>query len=277
MLAYKGGSEREMLERIVGKKLPEMINLEEIGIPTFDSVPADILRGFPECGFGYHIPLSLINSTTSKSQVLDWTPQMVWKGNEGQENRTWIHCPLRECLFWRFWVSRYAYPLVPMCAAVRLTDTAVGYSWATHHLFTQKWAYQIQNATGSGDWGDDMPQINLTLGDVVTNLNPLDIATYRNYVNSWRAWCILCYSRILQQRRLGFSYQKEPGTELFNTALAITLAKLGFTKDVEKRNPPPAKPVPGSKGASPSPSPKPAPAGKGKGKGQGKGQSQYAR
>ena len=118
-----------------------------------------------------------------------------------------------------------------MCEAVRLTDTAVGYSWATHHLLTQKWAYQVKNAAGGGDWGDGMPKINMSVGDVITNLNPLDIATYRLYVNSWRAWCMLCCSRILQQRRLGFSYQMEPDSELLNTVLGITLAKLGLPKD----------------------------------------------
>ena len=61
VLGYKGvgGKEHTFVRDVCHLTIP-LVDIEAWGVPGIDCVPADVLRGFPECGRNFHVPRSAL-------------------------------------------------------------------------------------------------------------------------------------------------------------------------------------------------------------------------
>ena len=132
VIAYKGGTgETDLFQKV--DWAGQIFNLENLYCPNFDQVPGALLSHFPECGCNFHIPAgelqrrdTPIDGTGSKDQLIEWPPMAIYceDNKQGKFHWQWQHCPLRETLFMRFWLSRFFPHLMPLFPCILHATTS---------------------------------------------------------------------------------------------------------------------------------------------------------
>ena len=132
-IVVKGGCESRILTKLFGWN-GAILDLHCLISPPYNRQPACVVSMFRQCGKNFH--LNLTRNRDSPKAAFRWWQKAIMKEKDGKLMPGYLHCPLSECLYFKWWMHMW-YPF--LCYSRKSLDYNGLYNWKDSYEFCAEW------------------------------------------------------------------------------------------------------------------------------------------